>query len=321
MLMMRTSALVLSLIFTLITGCAPKPEPRLPLLQSQKKFEAKCREYDLHVITNIVGHTLWIYLPTKEPLFDYEAQKETSAETAKKPNKYSVQFAVGNYKNNQFAFEYDIVDRKKSKSEDYGYSSSYTDSYVKAQNSLFTAISEILFNTEEKENPTFIVIVITDIKKGIETRATLYFEDFKRFMTQDLPYDEYMKRFLADTKGSQAMIGDEIGSHIEYKDIQMTDFLTKQILNRINIKYQRSDFEPSSDIETTIIGIVADTLRYYHFSDFVSIQLSNLRSNKKLTFERNQLAHFGDDPDSKKDSNGGKLIHIKFENGEAKITE
>lgn len=325
----RISLLALCLIAGFY-GCAPKPEPKIPMTEAQKKFEAKCREYDIHVTTHLVGKTLWIYLPTKEPLFDYEAQKESSAEATKKPNKYAVQYADGNYKDKRFSFEYDIIDKKKTKAEDYGYTSSYTDSYIKAQNSLFTALSEVFFNTEDANgilNPNFVVMVITDIKKGIETRATLYLEDFKRYMTQDLPYDEYMKRFLADTKGGQSLIGDEIGSHIQYKDIEMPDFLTKQIVNRINFKFQRSDNPPADDFDTAIVGIIADTLRYYHFSDFTSVELTNLRvpenqdKRKKMIFERNQLSSFGDDPEEKKGSNGGKLIHIRFENGEAKITE
>ncbi len=316
--------LALMLCGTIILGCTPKIEPKISVAQAHKRFEEKCRtELDLHVITRIVGATFWVYLPTKDPIFDYESQKDNSAEAARKPNKYAVQFIDGNFKDKRFSFEYDIVDRKKSKGEDYGYSSSYTDSYIKLQNDLFRAISEVFFDAEAKkgeETPKFIVIVITDIKKGIETRATLYLEDFKRYMTQDLPYDEYMKRFLADTKGGQSLIGDETGEHIQYSDIELSDFLTKQIINRINFKFQRSDFPPEGDIDTAIAGIIADTARYYNFKDFSNVSLSNLRQDKKLIFETAQLKTLGDDPENKINAEG-KLIHIRFENGEAKISE
>ncbi len=311
-------------------GCSQeKPAPKIPLTEAQKKFEKKCRdEFDMHVKTRMVGHTLYIYLPTQEPIFDYEAQKANSADANKKPSKFAVQFADGSYKAGRFLFEYDIVPRTKAKKEDYGYNSSYTDSYVKQQNNLYTAISDVFFNVEVKEastQPLFFVIIITDIKKGIEMRATLYLEDFKRYMTGDLPYEEYMKRFLADTKGGQDFIGDETGTHITYTNVEMPDFLAKQIVNRINFKFQHSDFEPPNDFDNTIVGIIADTLRYYDFKDFTTVQLNNLRplspprQNVKYIFEKNQLESFSEDVDEERTKPQGKLIRIRFDKGNVKL--
>ena len=263
-------------------------------------------------------------MPTKEPIFDYESQKENSPDAGKKPSKFMVQYVDGNFKDGRFSFEYDIVTRKKSKVEDFGYSSSYTDNYIKQQNNLFTAISEVFFNVQPVKGqvqPKFIVIVITDIKKGIETRSTLYLEDFQRYMTGELPYEEYMKRFLADTKGSQSMIGDEVGSHLQFKEVTMEEFLTKQIINRIAFKFQHSDFEPPDDYDNTIAGLVADTMRYYKFTSFSAVQLQNLRLDKKLLFERNQLDSFSEDTGATDEKARGKLIHIRFDNGKAQFNE
>lgn len=304
-------------------GCdkAEKPTPILPVSDVQKKFEKKAREdYDLHVITKMVGQTFWVYLPTQDPIFDYEAQKESigGGEPAKKPSPFMVQFAEGIFKDNRFALEYDIIKRTKVKMEDYGYNSSYTDSYIKMQNNLFTCISDIFFNNEVADTPPqFFVMVVTDIKKGIETRATFYLEDFKRYMSGDLPYEEYMKRFIADTKGGQNFIGDETGSHIKYEAVAMTDFLSKQMVNRIRFKFERSDFNPPEDFDDTIVGIVADTTRYYKFDKFRQVQLSNLRQNKNFIFDRTQLITFGDDVAPKEPP--GRLIHIRFDNGKVNM--
>ncbi len=315
---------VLLLCLGALIGCgtsAQKPAPKVPLSDVQKKFEQKAREnYDLHVTTKMVGKTFWIYLPTQEPIFDYEAQKETAgAQTDKKPSPFTVQFAEGIFKENRFALEYDIIKRTKVKSEDYGYNSSYTDSYIKAQNNLFVCISDVFFNNEITDNsPKFFVMVVTDIKKGIETRATFYLDDFKRYMSGDLPYEEYMKRFIADTKGGQNFIGDETGTHIKYEDVSMTDFLSRQMVNRIRFKFERSDFTPPEDYDDTIVGIVADTARYYNFEHFAQVQLSNLRQNKKFIFDRGQLATFGEDA-TKPAFPAGRLIHIQFDNGKVNM--
>ncbi len=302
-------------------GCAKKePNTKPPLSEAQKNFEKKCREdFDLQVVTRTVGQTIYAYLPTDKPMFDYEAQKENTETAQAKTPKFSVQYADGEFKGNAFNFEYDIIKKTKSSKEDYGYNTAYTDAYIKMQNNLFTAMAET-FADVPLENPApkeavlkFFVVVITDIKKGMETRSTIYWLDFKRYMAGDLPYDEYMKRFLSDVKGGQSMIGDETGSHIDYKDIRIEDFLTKQIINRIHFKFERSDFQPPDDYDSTIADIVADTTRYYKFTAFEALRLENLRSNKKLLFDATQLASFGDDKDFK----DGKLIHIIFENGKA----
>ena len=322
----------MALVFTLAYGCTSKKHDLPPptFSEAQKKFETKCREdFDLEVTTRQLGRTLYVYLPTDKPLFDYSAQKENTDESPTRQNaKFTVQYLDGGYdKAKNFSFEYDIIDKLKTKEEDYGYATNYTDSFSKQQNNLFTAIANTFLDAEasDKENSIlFFVIVITDIKKGIESKMTFYFLDLKRYMSEDLPYEEYMKRFLVETKGGQSMIGDEVGTHIEYKDVAMPDFLSKQIINRIQYKFQRSECQPTAEYDDNIIAIAADTLRYYHFVDFGSLHLDNLRKNKKFTFDKTQLDAFGDDKpqDAAPAANTkGKLIHIIFENGKAKIQE
>ncbi len=305
-------------------GCAFKKEPPpFTVTEAQKKFEDKClKDFNLHVRTRQVGRTFWIYLPIKTPIFDYEVQKNQSPPqgTSNTP-KFLVNFADGKYMNNIFSFEYDIVDKKKTKDEDYGFNMSYTDSYSKIKYNLYTAIYEIFFNTQAKKNelaPQFFVVIITDISKGIETRSTFYLQDFMRSMSGDIPNDEYVKRFLEDRKGSPSMIGDETGTHIKYYDIPMSEFLTKQIINRIHFKFQYSDFPPKHNYDKTIIGIVADTLRYYHFENFTNVRLNNLRLGKKYLFDKSELVNFGED---KPKENEGKLIHIRFKDGTPKFNE
>ena len=310
-----------------VLGCSPeRPPPKTPLSETQKQFEKKCRDdYDMHVSTRMAGNTLWIYLPTQEPIFDYEAQKANSAEADRKPSKFAVQYVDGKFRSSRFVFEYDIVPRTKVKQEDYGYNSSYTDSYVKQQNNLFTAINDVFFNVKiEEVEPQFIVFVITDIKKGIESRLTMYLQDFKRYMSGDLPPEEYQKRYLGDTKGGQSLIGDETGSHVQYTDVKMPEFLAKQIVNRINFKFLHSDFPPPDKFDNTIVGIIADTLRYYKFEDYATVHVHNLRENngiheeKKLIFEKNQLANFTEEEVDRPGK--GRLIKIRFDKGNVKVS-
>lgn len=320
--------LLLGIVFlslgAFVQGCtAPEPPAKITVTQAQKAFEQKClKDYNMHIRTRQVGSTFWAYLPIKDPIFDYETQKPKAGGDQPTPPKYLVAFVDGKFKNNLFSFEYDIVDKKKTKDEDYGFSSSYTDSYVKYQNNLFTAIYEVFLNIKPKDGeiaPKFFVLIITDIKKGIETRATFFLDDFVRYMSGALPYDEYIKRFISDRKGSTSLIDDQTGSHIHYYDIAMSEFLTKQIINRINFKFQYSDFSPDEKYDNAIIGLVADTLRYYSFSDFTNVRLNNIRLDKKYFFDKKQLENFGDDKPSMKPE--GKLIHIRFKDGKPEFDE
>ncbi len=318
------AALVLSASTVGIYGCAPKKEPRITVSAAQKKLEEKCREdYNLNIITRIVDNTFWVYLSTTEPIVDFEAQKESTEKKtdAKQAPPLVLQDIDIKFANNSFNVAYDVIDRKKADDENFGYTSTYTDSYVKDQNNLFTAFSESFFDAEadkEFELPEFVVIVITDIKKGIETKGTFYLQDFKRLMVGDLPYEEYVKRYIVDTKGGQSFIGDETGEHLDWKAVTMTDFLCKQMINRVRFKFQHSDFKPTANYDNDVMGIVADTLRYYTFKDFKEVRLFNLRKNQKYIYDPDQLANFGDEkiPDM---PSKGKLIRIRFDGGKAEI--
>lgn len=320
---LKLAALALLLVFS---GCVGQVEKKsaITVTEAQKKFEEKCiKDFNLHVRTRQVGRTFWVYLPVKDPIFDYEVQPpKPPSDQKEQPGKFMVNFADGKFTNELFSFEYDIIDKKKTKDEDYGFSSSYTDAYVKNQNNLFTAIYEVFLNIspDDKANePQFFVVVITDIVKGIETRSTFYLNDFVRYMSGDIPNDEYMKRFIGDRKGSPSMVGDETGTHITYTEISMGDFLAKQIVNRIHFKFQYSDFPPKdNDFDKTVIGIVADTMRYYKFEGFTNVRLSNLRQNQKYLFEKGQLINFGEEKPQEKD---GRLIHIRFKDGKPEFNE
>jgi hypothetical protein len=301
-----------------------KPEPpKIEFTKAQKKFEAKCRdEFGLHVKTRIVGDTLWIYLPVKEPMFDLKSDKPLKDDPEKKPSPFALQYIEGEFKDGIFSFEYDVIERKKANIEEFGYHNDYTDSFSKKQTNLFTAVNETLFDakdTPDEPAPKFVVMAIADITKGIELKYSFYLEDYRRFNEQSLPPDEYNKRILQDVKGSQEMVGDEIGEHLDYKNINMGEFLAKQIANRVRFKYQSTTLKTDNH-DNLITGIIADTTRYYSFEDFKEVRLSNLRTDQKFIFTKDQLANFGDDQDYKGEPKG-KLIRIRFDHGKAEISE
>jgi len=221
----------------------------------------------------------------------------------------------GSFKDHDFNFEYDIIPKIKSDLSGEGIRNEGTDYFNKVYNNLFTAVTETLL--DPKIPISFVVMSITDIKKGIEARYTFYLEDYRMASVEGIPYDEFSKRVLQESKGSTDYIGDEIGQHLEYNDIQMPDFLTKQMINRIRFKFTQSDFPPQENYEEAIIGTIADTTRYYHFTDFSAVRTNDIRTKKQLVFTPKQLDFFGEDRPHNNSKDNGKLIHIIFENGQA----
>ena len=220
----------------------------------------------------------------------------------------------GFFKDNAFNFEYDVIPKIKSDAQNNGLTELGTDYFTKLYNNLFTVITETLL--DPKIPISFVVMSITDIKKGIESRFTFYLEDYRMFSVEGIPYDEYNKRVLQESKGSTDFIGDEIGQHLEYNDINMPDFLAKQMVNRIRFKFTQSDFPPQENYQEVIIGIIADTTRYYHFKDFKAVGAYDIRSKKKIVLTPKQLNFFGEDkPKDGSSKQNGKLVHIIFEDG------
>jgi hypothetical protein len=312
-----------SLLLVLLTaagGCTPKKNAAAPpVTELQKKFETKCRkDYNLHIFARLVGKTFWIYAPTDKPLFDFAAESPTPPDPLKKPAKYDLLYINGSFKNNSFYFQYDVIQKNKADIQNNGVTEKETDYFNKLYNNLSTAVTETLLDTPI----SFVVIAITDIKKGLELRVTFYMEDYRRASIGGIPDEEFRNRILQEFKGSTNYIGDQTGDHLEYDDIRMPDFLTKQMVNRIRFKFTQSDFPPQESYEEAILGIIADTTRYYHFKDFKQLYTDDIRTNKKMIFTPKQLDFFGEDKPKKDDQKpNGKLIHIIFEDGKTTVKE
>ena len=196
-----------------LNGCVSKKiAPRRPApTDLQKKFEFKCRkDYNINVITRMVGKTFWIYAPTDKPLFDFVAETPAPPDPLKKPAKYDLLYINGSYKDNIFSFEYDVLPKIKSELSNEGIRNEGTDHFNKLYNNLFTAVTETLL--DPKTPVSFVVMSITDIKKGIEARYTFFLEDYRMASVEGIPYDEFSKRVLQESKGSTDYIGYEIGA-------------------------------------------------------------------------------------------------------------
>ncbi len=289
-------AFILSLICiaVLSNGCA---KPKLKFLtptEATEKFNRICKDdYKLDIITHQLGNTLWIYLPFNGHLVDYKASPNYFTRSKKVEPKPRLDYIDGKFEDGHFNFEYS-VNNKNYPDKDRGYSSSYTEEFQTAQRSIYTALARAFGDAEATANeriPEFIVTIITDLEKGLELESILYYEDLKRVSSNppDLNQEEFLKRYVNDLRGDIDGINDKTGEHINYREIKLPDFLAKQIINRINFKFQSSDFPPSENTKDEMIQIIQETLKAYQFTDYQAIKIKDLTDDSSFVLEKDRL--------------------------------
>lgn len=299
--MRQTKIIVLSLFclsLSVFSGCSKPPDAPTPpsLSEAQEKLLEICNdEYSLNVVLKPLSNTIWIYLPTTEGFFEFKGKKDGPRETAPLAIKKIINFLGVDFKDASkdasFNLQYDISDSRVY-TKNPGYASGYTEVFQSKQRNVFTAITRSHYDVEEP--PDFFIVVIADVKNGIELKSTLYIEDLKRSMTDQNFAEEYARRVVTEPPtGDTKIIGDLTGDHLNIQEMTWPKFLAKQIKSRMRFKYQQSSFPPSDDAEKEIMKIISETVGAYDFTDFRSIKLHDLNSGEEFIFDRSQLATFG----------------------------
>jgi len=255
---------------------------------------------------------MWIYLPLDKNFLQMKATPMGPLSSDQASTSLSIKFLEGWFADERFNLKFDIAP-SKGYAKDFGYASKFSEQFQTAQRQVLSAISRIyspLSQSSNTEVPDFFIIVLADIKNGLEARVLLNFEDLKRAYVDQSFHGEYAKRVISEQPtGNANLIGDKEGRSINYKDMLWPEFLAKQMVFRINFKYQRSSFPPSNDTQKELLNIAADTVAAYNFTDFESIKLIDLNTKSSFSVSPQDLAFYATESTSSK----GRLIHIKFQ--------
>jgi hypothetical protein len=270
---------ILSIV--LIDGCGFKEDKLYSKDEAETKFVQICRdEYNWDVNTKFIGNTFWIYLPYQKDIFRFEANR--FAQTTR----CAVGHVEGDFSDRRFYFEYEVMSLSKSP-EDKGYTQNFVEEIHEDFNNLWNVIYRVYFNAEEQ--PEFFVIVMADIKNGVEMIQTMYNKDLKKGYDSIFSPDEFSKRILRDIKGSLAIINDKTGRHLTYGTTNLSQFLTKQIVQRIQFESVAINSKLCSAPEDEILKIISYCIRTYEFGDFSEATLKNLSSGSQITISRSDL--------------------------------
>ena len=233
------------------------------------------KEYQLDLVTKLVGQTLWVYMPledivTKPP----------------KPEKYIERFLVEDKQNSLSAGVLKVSYAIKPIAEKEVQQEMSLDKKVNEKIfNVLQVIRRVLFSTDnaKKNNPLFFCIVTADIKNGFQIKQVFYLLDLKKLSYGFISQTEYQHRIVQDTLVSALIIGDSQGTHLDYQNITLEDFIAGQIQNRIRIKFQKPEVEKNVDIDKEVLKIVSYTVNTYNFRNFSLLEMINLLTAKKTT--------------------------------------
>ena len=238
-------------------------------------------EYQLNLVSKLIGQTLWIYLPLEEDLFvDSDKPQESIS-------RFDFKHAEGILKEKTLNFVYDIREIPETKESQ---NKKFNPEAGKKINKVLRCVRRVVFSLKREINgPRFFTVVTADTKNGFELTDTTYIDDLKKVLYEMISWTEYQYRTVEDIKLAPEAIGDLEGEHLEFHDVNFERFLIDQIKQRLRIKFSRSSELPkagSVDIEKEVLKSIKTVFKIYNFSDFLTLDIYNLASEKKISFSK-----------------------------------
>jgi hypothetical protein len=264
------------IIVLLICGCSSSLSPTYIQANIDQSIENICKkEYKLDVKVKLIGSTLWVYLPV-EDLFVKNDKPEKVVEKfdtfiQNMPDERSLKFAY---------LVKPIPDRESMQQL------KYNKSVLDKSNDAWKALRRVIFSLDRSKTsePKFYYLVIADIKNGEVLTEINYYLDLKKVSYEYISWNEYQHRTLV--KRGKIPSGDKEGKSIYYRDITMKEFIADQIVNRLDLKFQKPEVDKNVDIDKEVRKVIAHTLEIYGFKDFDTAELNNLLTKNRIVLSR-----------------------------------
>ena len=288
----KRASLLFVFLCLLFSGCAKKHTPQSSTGPEQK-LQTICSD-ELHLSCGLfaAGKTLWVYVPVKKRFFDLRANGEPIVKTPAAAREMTLKFIKGDFAERNFVFSYDArdeVDYPKT----LGYGTTYTNSYMVLRQGVLSSINRAYGDQDTAASgtaPTFVMVVLTDIERGLEARILMNLDDLKRGMSDPGFQEEFAMRMINEPlTGSKKMIGDKAGRHLQTKDILWPEFLTKQTVYRVEFQYHQNKIKPTGPVDDVVLKAMYETLSAYGFTDFDEVRLKNLENGKERDVKRGEI--------------------------------
>lgn len=264
----------------LFSGCSSSTAPTYLKENIPQAIQNICKEeYKFDIRAKLVGETLWLYLPV-EDMF-------TALDKKDKADKYLDRFNIEENKNTlekgELKLEYNIKEiPEKEKYQEYNYNKKVAEQI----NNVIMVLRRVVLSLDrsKKDEPKFYCLVVADIKNGFQMQEIMYYADLRKVSYGFISIGEYQHRTTQDLVIEPKAIGDKEGFYLDYRNLSLADFILAQIGQRIKLKFSKPEVEKNADIDKEIIKIVAYTIKIYGFKDFQTLELNNLATGKKTSF-------------------------------------
>lgn len=193
----------------------------------------------------------------------------------------------------------------------------FDDTIIEKARNILTSISRVLLSSDKA--PEFFVLVLSDIKLGLDYSLTANFMDIKRSAAGGIPWSDANKRYVMGFEQSVNGIGDTRGEHLKVYDISLAEFLSRQIAQRMRIFFQDErvkkifkmkeinavfndgkltiDYSISRisvedkelNISEEILAIVTYCIKSYEFKDFSEVVIKDLTQNKSSVYLNKEI--------------------------------
>lgn len=272
-----SSALLLSaLLVFLAAGCSSSTQATYHEANIEQSIEdIMLKEYGQRVTATLLDHTLWIYVPLSDLLSKSD-----------KPEKYVERFSIEQndvwFDGKDLNVAYGIKPIPEvEKIQEMSYNKETTESI----NNVWKVLRRVVFSLDRKKQKQleFFSLVIADTKNGFVIHEIIHHDDLKKVSYDLLSWTEFYHRIIQDSLVSAEIIGDEQGLGINYRDISMDEFLTRQMQQRIKTKFQKPEVAATADIDQEIRKIIAYTLDIYDYAGVDMVGLRNAVSGTNLT--------------------------------------
>ncbi len=179
---------------------------------------------------------------------------------------------------------------------------------------IFSTIGRVLVSADK--TPEFFALVVSDTKIGLDYTIIGNVLDMKKSYIEYIPLAEANRRYVVRLKMEPLAINDAAGNHIMVYDVEMPDFLSEQIAQRIGAKFQDEwwkkyfkvenseggftnnvfyftySIKPAAkpekeiDIKNEILKIIAYCIKTYEFRDFSTIEIIDTGKKEKTVISK-----------------------------------
>ncbi len=186
----------------------------------------------------------------------------------------------------------------------------------KARN-ILTSISRVLLSSDNA--PEYFVLVISDINSGMDYFLTAKLEDIKKSASGGLPWSEANKRYVFGFEQNIKAIGDVTGAHLNIYDIKWSEFLSRQIMQRVRMVLQEerikkylafkeanagfrdkefvfeytlervSEQKGKINISDDILNVITYCFKTYEFKDFSRVVIKSVSEGQSSIYENKDI--------------------------------